>query len=301
MKMSRLFEIIYLLLNKERLTAKELAERFEVSTRTIYRDIDNISLAGIPVYTEKGKGGGISLLPDFVLNKSVFSEQEQNEILSALQGLTQIQPTDTDNVLGKLSALFNKTAINWLEVDFSAWGDEDSDIWDQLKRSILERNVVTFDYFGSYSEKTHRRVEPLALLFKSRNWYLKAFDLIKQDMRLFKLTRIQDLMVTAESFLERDLSAICQDDPPPEDYSHYPHLKLRIKPEMAHRVLDEFAAFVEEQSADGSYLISLQCPEDDHWIYSTILSLGEYAEVLDPPSMREVIREKAKKIYEHHA
>ena len=93
---SRLFEIIYLLLNKERVTAKELAERFGISTRTIYRDIDSIGLAGIPIYSEKGKGGGISLLPDFVLSKSVFSEQEQNEILSMLHGLSQIQSADKE-------------------------------------------------------------------------------------------------------------------------------------------------------------------------------------------------------------
>ena len=119
MQINRLLEIVYILLSKKTVTAKELAGRFGVSQRTIYRDIDALSLAGIPVYTEKGKGGGISLLPGFVLNKSILSEGEQQEILSALQGLSAVSAAQTDNVLQKLSALFNTNSIGWIDVDFS--------------------------------------------------------------------------------------------------------------------------------------------------------------------------------------
>jgi len=112
MQMSRLFEIIYILLNKQSVTAKELADHFNVSQRTIYRDVDTLSLARIPIYTEKGKGGGISLLPGFVLNKSILSDQEQDEILSALHGLSNIKTAETGQVLQKLPAIFNKNAAN---------------------------------------------------------------------------------------------------------------------------------------------------------------------------------------------
>ena len=115
LQINRLLEIVYALLRQKTVTAKELAERFNVSQRTIYRDIDTLSLAGIPVYTEKGKNGGISLLPEFVLSKSFLSEQEQNEILSALQGLSNIKTAETNQVLQKLSSIFNKSAANWLE------------------------------------------------------------------------------------------------------------------------------------------------------------------------------------------
>jgi len=296
---SRLFEIIYLLLNKERVTAKELAARFEVSTRTIYRDIDTISLAGIPIYTEKGKGGGISLLPDFVLNKSILSEKEQTEILSALQGLTQIQTADTVHVLKKLSGVFNRTAANWLEVDFSDWSFERGDYWGGFKTAILERRIAEFDYHSAYSEKTHRRVEPIQLWFKSRAWYLKAFDLAKQDIRLFKMTRVRSLTVTDQIFAERDLLALPAEQSQSPDQRGHITLKLHIKPEMAYRVLDEFASFVDEQKPDGSYTVTICWPEDN-WIYSTILSFGEYIEVLEPEHVRATIREKAKKIYEQH-
>jgi len=299
MHVGRLFEIIYLLLQKERVTAKELAERFEVSTRTIYRDIDTISLAGIPIYTEKGKGGGISLLPDFVLSKSMFSEKEQNEILSALHGLSKMHSADSDNVLQKLSAIFNKTATNWLEVDFSEWGYEDEEFWDGLKSAILQRRVVEFDYYSSYSDKVRRRVEPLQLWFKSRSWYLRAFDLVKQDFRVFKLTRMQDLAVSKESFCERDLRSVRHDVPPTVVQRPDVNIRLRISPEMTYRVIDEFSGCIEEQLEDGSHIVSM-CWSEDNWVYSTILSFGEYIEVLEPEHIREIIREKAKIVYERY-
>ena len=299
MQASRLFEIIYLLLNKDRVTAKELAERFGVSTRTIYRDVDAISLAGIPVYTEKGKGGGISLLPDFVLNKSILSDQEQSEILASLQGLTQIQAADANHVLEKLSTVFNKTASKWLEVDFTDWSFEQQDFWSGFKSAILQKLVAEFDYYSSYSEMTRRRVEPLQLWFKSRNWYLKAYDLGKCDIRLFRLSRVRNMSVTDEVFVERNLLVedVVSGSSHAKDKRPDVTLKLRIKSEMAHRVLDEFASVVDEQADDGSYIVSLCWPEDN-WVYGTILSFGEHIEVLEPEHIRDIIRDKAKKVYE---
>jgi len=300
MQVSRLFEIIYILLQKHRVTARELSERFEVSTRTIYRDIDTIGMAGIPVYTEKGKSGGISLLPDFVLSKSMFSEQEQNEILSALHGLTKIQSADSENVLQKLSVIFNKTAANWLEVDFSEWGHNNEAFWDGLKTAILQRRITEFDYYSSLSDKTHRRVEPVQLWFKSRSWYLKTFDLVKQDLRTFKLTRMQNLVVTNESFNERDLNAIKNHESAPDVQIPFLNIRLKISKEMTYRVIDEFSGCIEKQNEDGSFIVSM-CWPDDHWLYNTILSFGEYIEVLEPVKLRKIIKEKAKNIYESHS
>jgi len=299
MKTNRLFEIIYVLLSKDRVTAGELAERFEVSARTIYRDIDTISLAGIPVYSEKGKGGGISLLPDFVLNKSILSEQEQSEILASLQGLTQIRSVDADHVLKKLSTVFNKTAAKWLEVDFSDWSFGREDIWGGFKSAILQKRVVQFDYYSSYSEKTCRSAEPIQLWFKSRAWYLKAYDLTRQGVRLFRLSRVRNMVVTDEVFAERDLRLDETGSTPSASQRPDVMLRLRIKPEMAYRVLDEFAAAVEEQDSDGNYIVTVCWPEDN-WVYGTILSFGEFIEVLEPEHIRKIIGDKAKKIYEQY-
>jgi len=299
MQASRLFEIIYLLLNKKRVTAKELAERFEVSTRTIYRDIDTIGLAGIPVYTEKGKGGGISLLPDFVLSKSLLSDEEQNEILSALQGLSYIQAAESGQVLQKLSAIFNKTAANWLEVDFSDWSFANGELFNNFKAAVLEKKLCEFDYYSTYGEKTYRRVEPMQLWFKAKAWYLKAYCLTRQDMRLFKLTRIRNLTVTDEVFRERDLLAMPPKTDSPERQRPDVFLRLKIAPEMAYRVYDEHEWDVEEMQPDGSYIVSIKWPEDQ-WIYGIILSFGEYIEVLEPAHIRKIMKEKGQKISEKY-
>ncbi|MDR0928379.1 MAG: YafY family transcriptional regulator [Oscillospiraceae bacterium] len=297
MMQNRLFEIIYILLNQKSTTAKALAERFEVSQRTIYRDIDALSLAGIPVYTEKGKYGGISLLPDFVLNKSLLSENEQHEILSALQGLSSVKTDNTIEVLGKLSTFFKKSAIPWLEVDFSDWGWRTNDAFAAFKTAILEKRVATFDYYSTYGEKTRRRVEPIQLWFKSRAWYIRCFDLEKNDLRLFKLTRVKNPAVTDAHFAERDLLAAKPVPSEPARQRPDVTLKVKIAPEMTHRVYDEFDEEEIDKQPDGSYVVTITWPEDD-WVYGWVLSFGEYIEVLAPEHIREVIREKARKIAE---
>jgi len=294
LQMNRLFEIIYLLLNKKSTTAKELAEYFGVSQRTIYRDVNTLSLAGIPVYTEKGKGGGISLLPDFVLNKSILSEQEQNEILSALHGLSSVKTSETDQVLKKLSTIFNKNTVNWLDVDFSGWGAYHGGVFYDFKTAILERRIAEFDYYSTYGEMTHRRIEPIQLWFKSKSWYIKGFCLMRQDIRLFKLSRVRNLSVTNEEFTERDLFAITPNPIPDSHQKPDVTLKLKIASEMTYRVFDEFDEEYAEKQPDGSYVVTVTYPEDD-WVYGTILSYGEYIEVLEPEHIREIIKEKSEK------
>ena len=300
MQVNRLFEIIYILLDKKMLTAQELAERLCVSRRTVYRDIDVLSLAGIPVYTEKGKGGGISLLPDFVLNKSILSETEQNEILSALQGLSGVKTDETDGVLKKLSTIFNKHTVPWLEVDFTDWGYANGYAFNRFKAAILEKRIAEFDYYSSYGEMTRRRIEPIQLWFKSRAWYIKAFCLIRQDMRLFKLTRVRNLTVTNEHFGERDLLAKPPDPGVPGPAEHRKQdvtLRLKIAPEMTHRVYDDYYDEIVERQQDGSFVVSITWPEDE-WVYGYLLSFGEYIEVLEPEHIRGIIKEKAEKMLE---
>ena len=316
MQANRFFEIIYILLNKKSVTAKDLADHFNVSTRTIYRDVDNLSLAGIPIYTEKGKGGGIFLLPDFVLNKSILSESEQNEILTALHGLSHITTQETQGILNRLSTIFNKTAANWLAVDFSDWSYTNYYFYD-LKDAILKQRISEFDYYNTYGEKSSRRVEPLQLWFKSRAWYVKAYCLNKASIRLFKLTRIKNLVVTNDHFLVRDLllsesdtisdpiqDSINDDSNNKNDASSHNeykeiNIKLHIKPEMAYRVYDEFDEDMIFTHPDGSFTVTGNWHEDN-WTYGYIFSFGEYIEVLQPEHLRAIICEKAKNISNKH-
>jgi len=292
-------EIVYILLNQKNTTAKQLAERFSVSQRTVYRDIDTLSLAGIPVYTEKGKGGGISLLPEFVLSKSILSDKEQNEILSALQGLTNMGTVDSDHALQKLSAVFSKSVTNWLEVDFSDWSYSNAEIFYDLKIAILEHRIIEFDYYGASAEMTRRRIEPVKLWFKSKNWYLKGFCLKRQNVRLFKLTRIRELQLTNEKF---ELRNLLEEQPESEVVNViYQDIDviLKINKKMAHRVLDEWSERHAVKLPDGSYKITVTMTEDE-WLYGNILSYGENIEVIHPASLREKIKSTAKKIIKNN-
>lgn len=291
MQINRLFEIVYILLSKKITTAKELSEHFEVSTRTIYRDIDSLSTAGIPIYTNKGRGGGISLIDNFVLNKSIISDQEQNEILMSLQSLKAIKFFDVDSVLNKLSAFFNKQGINWIDVDFSRWGSDDKERekFNSIKRSILNNNVVTFDYFSSNGEKTQRTVEGIKLLFKGQGFYLYGFCRIKNDFRIFKITRIKNLCVLKENF-KRDIPKdICSN-------SQFRNTKvvtlvLEIEEGMAYRVYDEFDEVCIKRNPAGNFTVTARFPEDE-WVYGYILSYGGFAEVLEPKHIRKIVKNR---------
>ena len=241
MQINRLFEIVYILLDKKTITAKELSEHFEVSVRTIYRDVDTLSIAGIPIYTNKGKGGGISLIEDFVLNKSVLSEKEQNEILMSLQSLNAMKFLDVEPVLKRLSTIFNKESTNWIDVDFSQWGSDDSEKekFNILKTAIISTKIVSFDYFSSYGEKTLRTVEPLKLVFKGQGWYLYGFCRLKGEFRIFKITRIRDINLLDETFI-RDIPSDIWGEGDKSYKNKMVTLILKIDERMAYRLYDEF-------------------------------------------------------------
>lgn len=292
MQINRLFEMVYILLGKKTITAKQLAERFEVSMRTIYRDINTLSSAGIPIYTNKGKGGGISLIDDFVLNKSILSEQEQNEILVSLQGLHAVQVPDIESVLTKLRGFFNKQGVNWIDVDFSPWGSNDSERekFNLLKTAILNASIVSFDYFSTTGEKSERTVEPLKLVFKGRGWYLYSFCRVKDDFRMFKIIRIKSLSCLKETFI-RNIPNIVWDKPEQSCSDKLITLILKIDARMAYRLYDEFDQEYIVKNADGNFTVTATFPESE-WVYGYVLSYGNYVEVLEPKHIREIIRKK---------
>ena len=291
MQINRLFEIVYLLMERDTMTAADLAERFEVSVRTIYRDIDTLSGAGIPVYANRGKGGGIRLMERFTLNKSMLSEKEQNEILASLQGLSAIRTPDVEPVLHKLAGLFGGSRAAWLDVNFSRWGsgEEERDKFTILKNGILEKRVITFLYFSACGQKTKRFVEPLKLLFKGQGWYLYGFCRDKQDYRVFKITRMKNLSPGSETFDRMAPETPIEGVDQPYQ-GRMISVKLRFDASLAFRIYDEFTEEHIEKNEDGSFTVSIDFPDSD-WIYGYILSFGGAAKVLEPDSIRlEVVR-----------
>ena len=204
---NRLLGIIYILLNKGTVTAGELAERFEVSVRTVYRDVENLSMAGIPVYARKGKGGGISLTERFVLDKLLISGEEQVRILAALASLEETGAGDEGQILCKLGDFFKTEPVNWVSIDFSDWSGRRQEMFGQIKEAILNRQVMEFDYYGQSGEMSSRTVEPVQLLFKDYTWYVRAICRVRGAMRLFKVMRMKRVRVLDEVF-ERDESRV---------------------------------------------------------------------------------------------
>ena len=187
----RLFEILWYLSREGSATAGQLAEKFGVSRRTIYRDVDALSGAGIPIYAEKGKGGGLRLLPDFVLDRTLLSQHEQTQLMEHLQSLSVLGAPDAQPVLDKLAALYGRRD-GWLEVDFAPWagGEELRQIFRLLRSAIQNRQVVELEYSGADGATQWRSVEPVKVFFRGQGWYLQAFCRLRQDFRFFKLKAV---------------------------------------------------------------------------------------------------------------
>jgi predicted DNA-binding transcriptional regulator YafY len=261
MRIDRLFEIVYILLRGKNITARDLAGRFEVSVRTIYRDIDALISAKIPIYTTQGKGGGIALMDGYVLDRALVSENEQTEIISALQSLAVTRFLDADAILLKLGGIFKKNDAPWMEIDFSPWGGDKShrENFNALKGAIINGKTVSIDYRNARGERSRRSVEPAKLLFKCRAWYVRGFCLSKQANRIFKLSRISEVQMTGESFSQRP-AAEGEEGGSGEAQPERVTLVLRISPNGAYRVLDEFDENDVAANEDGSYTVTASLP-----------------------------------------
>lgn len=303
MQESRLFKIIYHLLEKKRATAAELAEKFEVSVRTIYRDIDALSAAGIPVYAETGRSGGIFLMSSFVLNKAVLSETERQDIVTALSSLRATQSIDNNNTLNKLSALFNVSPDSWLEVDFSRWGSKPNDNkkFEQIKTAVLHRKAMKISYAGASETISERIIHPIRLMYKARAWYLKAFCTEKQDYRTFKLTRILNFELLDETFPQYILP---EEKTPPSEAGNRAadtdgQIILCFAEEAAYRVYDEFDRDEVARQENGTLLVCTDMPQDA-WLTGFLLSFGTQVEVIKPRQLREQLAAAAKEIYQKY-
>lgn len=292
MRDSRLFRILYYVLEKGKVTANELSEKFEVSVRTIYRDIDVISSAGIPIYATQGKGGGIEIADDFVLKKSLLSEKEQEQILVALKGLEGINKQYENELLTKLSAFFKIKNTNWIEVDFTNWqrGNEYDELFNDIKSAIINKNIIRFTYFSSNEKETSREVKPIRLLFKGWDWYVYTFCLLRNEFRYFKLSRIRDLKILDENFEDsyEDVVLIKK-----MEYKDTVHVKLKFDRKVAFRVYDEMGDIKEDE--EGNLYAEIELP-NDYNLYNYIFSFGESVEVLEPKEIRNKIRDMINKM-----
>ena len=298
MRTERLYNIVAILLSKNTVSASDLAERFDVSTRTIYRDIDVLSVAGVPVYMKKGRGGGIALMEGYKLDKTMLGDEEIESIMMSVGAMSATGYSGVDNVVDKISSIFkNHKPDDWVDVDFTEWDSAKSpdSSFQKIKTAILERRWVRLSYFSAYGQRTERKLAPLKLMFKSRSWYVPSYCAEKKDTRLFKLSRMRDIELTDERFEREKYLKIQQK--PKEKSPHFEivHLKMRFRPEAAYLLYDWYAEDNIKIQADGTYLVTARFPMDE-WVYSHILSYGDNVELLEPEYVREEIKKRLKNI-----
>lgn len=310
MKLDRLVSILVLLLRKEKVQAKELAELFEVSVRTIYRDIEAINLAGIPIVTYQGVNGGIGIAEGYRLDKSVLTEDEMSTIVSTLSGIAPTMPDKKyEIIMEKIrntipSKLLENmdSKVKQLIIDFFPWGSgkllkESISI---IKKAIEKHNLIQFNYIDFSANKTVRTVEPYSLVLKGQNWYLRAWCQIRQDLRIFKLSRIKDLTALQDKFEPRKIEFDHINFDTEWKYSGKTvNLQLLFDKEIENIAFEYFGDSLEKQN-DGKLLLKTVMPEG-YWLYGFILSFGTGVEVIDPPHIRMAIADISKKIYKKYS
>ena len=310
MKLDRLVSILVLLLRKEKVQAKELAELFEVSVRTIYRDIEAINLAGIPIVTYQGVNGGIGIAEGYRLDKSVLTEDEMSTIVSTLSGIAPTMPDKKYEII--MEKIRNTIPSKQLEnmdskvkqliIDFFPWGSgkllkESISI---IKKAIEKHNLIQFNYIDFSANKTVRTVEPYSLVLKGQNWYLRAWCQIRQDLRIFKLSRIKDLTALQDKFEPRKIEFDHINFDTEWKYTGKTvTLQLLFDGEIENIAFEYFGDSLEKQN-DGKLLLKTVMPEG-YWLYGFILSFGTGVEVIDPPHIRMAIADISKKIYKKYS
>lgn len=296
MKIDRLIGILSILLQKDKVTAAELSDKFEVSRRTIIRDIDDICKAGIPIVTTQGKGGGISIMEGYKIDRVLLSNEDIMAIFTGLKSLDSV----SDNphyrqLMDKLSTENAKTSDseNHIIIDLAAWDKSAvSGKIELIKSAIKNNNIISFKYYAPNGEST-RIVEPYHLIFQWSNWYVWGYCTARQDYRLFKLTRLFELKDTGEKCEQRYA--------PPYKFERLWHLNgkitatVRFDASMKWRIIDEYGMDIPRFNADGSSELTHTWSDKQNF-FGVILSYGDKAEIVSPPELRKEFIELVKNI-----
>ncbi|MGL4772678.1 MAG: helix-turn-helix transcriptional regulator [Clostridium sp.] len=298
MKVDRLISIINLLNNNGRMTTKELASHFEVSTKTIQRDMEAIEMAGIPLVTHKGYNGGYEILENFRITKSVMNKEEAKILKKLLEGISiSYESKEIKSLNEKLSIISDDGMVELddkLILEFSHWGSnkELKEKITLLDNAIDSRIVITFNYVNLKGEKCKRSIEPYRLVYKGSNWYVYGFCLVKNDFRLFKIRRIKDLIFEDITFVSREIKKITFFS---ESRENNIELVLKVNKTFLGFLDDIYEDFIIMNEDEEFIYVKYYLPEDN-WLYGMLLSMGEGIEVLEPKSVREIISNKIKLI-----
>lgn len=302
MKIDRLLGVIVNLLNNETMTAKQLAEKFEVSIRTIQRDMESISMAGVPIVSNTGSSGGYSILSSFKLENQFIKRDDYKIIIMALKSLnTSYDSKQLEHIIDKYLALTDRYSQN-VFLDYSV-SREDSRVQKNnklIEHSINEMTQINFEYRNVSGISLHRMVQPLALRFQWYAWYLLGFDLCKNTYRTFKIARMQNLEQTDIHFhSDADIEELLR-----LNDKAYMETCENIKV-WCHKdnigILEEY--FPDEErvaSEDGHYIMNLHVPPNERLWQALLLSMGDKVKIIKPEYYRHKLIETASKFLSNY-
>ncbi|QDQ00147.1 YafY family transcriptional regulator [Lysinibacillus fusiformis] len=301
MRLDRLLTMTMILINRKKVKAQELAELFDVSIRTIYRDVETLSLAGVPVMSQQGVNGGISLIDGYRVDKQVFTKEELASLSIAIKSaLTSYKDAHAEAVLEKLTGVADekvKQSIDHLFIDLSPWG-HNVILKEQitlLKKAIEEEYCVSFTYSTGYGQTSNRLIEPHTLVQKGKVWFVYGYCLLRESFRLFKISRMKNLKreMTSLERKEVNLSSL----PWNEDWfqpQNLVDLTLSFDPKIATLVEETFGT---DNVNIENLSVHISLPEDE-WLYGFLLSFGHRIKILKPTHIREIVQERAREIVE---
>lgn len=303
MQIDQLFEFVYILVDKKRVTAKKMSEHFGVSIRTIYRWMEALSVSGIPIYSLKGRGGGIAISDTYTLDKTLLSEEERLAILSSVKALNNLSgnPASLTNAnikaAEKLSHLV-KSDSDWLEVNFAPWSPEGSEVrnlFGILRDSILKKRQISFDYFTGDGRSERRIVHPWKLVFRGQSWYLSGWCTARKAERFFKLTRIRNLVTTSKNANLTRKAAESEPLNAPDFSAPLIQIKAKITQEKISYLMDSFICSEIKPQKNGYINVTFTAP-DSPWLCEILLSFGPQIKIISPAQVKNKIAELAKKV-----
>jgi predicted DNA-binding transcriptional regulator YafY len=311
MKVQRLLGITMILLSQRRVNAQTLADKFEVSLRTIYRDLETINTAGIPIVSYTGADGGYEIMEQFRIDRQIVTFDDLQSILIALKGVqSSLDDHEMDSLLTKIKALVAKSEQSQMEetgetliFDTNLWhggGLKDKSILASLRQAAKNRSVVSFLYTNTEGIGEQREVEPLGLAWKGYAWYLYAYCRLRCDYRTFRLSRVSGLRIHLEHFINRgvrmeELDARWGN----KETGPSVHLLLHFRSRVRVRVEEAFGRDNVEVQEDGSLLVKASYP-DNHWMYGMLLSYGPDVRVLEPVFVSEKIKSQGEQIFNNY-
>lgn len=306
MKIDRLLAMTVLLLNRGRISAKELADRFEVSTKTIYRDMDTLSQSGIPVLAHQGTTGGFEIMEQYTLSRHYLTLAEISSLIAAVKGIgSALDDATYAGLHEKVRALLHKSDKlqndhlgDSLVFDLNPWGQGPAarDKVNLFKKAIEETRKAELSYINMNGSETERVIEPYALILKGNIWYLQAYCTLREQFRVFRLSRIQKLNLLLEQFERRETPSL---DGYAWDVEWSKNadtiVTLIFQPQVRHRVGDAFHPDQVTVLADGSLRVEGKHTIDD-WFYGMLLSYGDQVKVEQPQALVEEIIMRAQNI-----